>query len=151
MTTPIERVRTDLKGAMREQDKTKLGTLRMLLTEAKNTEIATSQQLDDDGMWTVVKRLVKQRRDSAEQYRKGDREELAVQEEAEIEVLEAYLPKQATEAEIRAKIEHYVAANDLTGPQSMGAVMGAVMAELGATADGKTVSRIARDVLTASP
>ncbi len=150
MTTPIDILQADLKDALKAREKQRLGTLRLLLTAVKNEQIEKGEALDQAAFLKVVQRAIKQRKDSVTQYRKGGREELAAQEEIEIEVLTDYLPAQASEAEIRATVESFVAENNLQGPQAMGAVMGAVLAQLGASADGGTVSRIARQVLTGS-
>jgi hypothetical protein len=133
---------------MKARDSERLGTLRLLLTEIKNERIAQGEELGEDAFLAVVKRLVKQRRDSASQYRDGGRAELAEQEEAEIVILETYLPEQVGEEEIRAAVVEFVAAEGLAGPKGMGAVMQAMMARFGAAADGGTISRIARDVLS---
>lgn len=147
MSTPQERVQDDVKTAMKARDKERLSTLRLLLTEIKNERIASGEELDEDAFLTVVKRLVKQRRDSVEQYRNGGREELAAKEEQEITVLEDYLPEQVGEDEIRAAVEAFVAENDLSGPRGIGPVMKEMMARFGASAEGGVVSRIAREVL----
>jgi hypothetical protein len=149
MSTPQERVQDDLKSAMKARDKERLSTLRLLLTEIKNERIAAGEELDEDAFLTVVKRLVKQRRDSAEQYRGGGREELAAKEDQEIVVLEEYLPAQVSEDDIRAAVTSFVAENELSGPRGIGPVMKEMLARFGATADGAVVSRIAREVLGA--
>lgn len=147
MTTPIESLQADLKTAMRDRDKARTATLRMLLTAAKNEQIATGTPLDDDGFLAVVKRGIKQRKDAAAQYRDGDRQELAEQEEQEAEVLAGYLPAQASESDVLAAIESFVAKEGLSGPKAMGRVMKEMLAQFGAAADGGTISRLARDVL----
>lgn len=147
MSTPQERVQDDVKAAMKARDKERLSTLRMLLTEIKNERIASGEELDEDAFLTVVKRLVKQRRDSVEQYRNGGREELAAKEEQEITVLDEYLPEQVSEDDIRSAVEAFVAENDLSGPRGIGPVMKEMMARFGAAAEGGVVSRIAREVL----
>lgn len=145
--THEDRIQDDLKAAMKAKDDVRKSTLRMLLTEMKNERIAKGQPLDDDSFHAVVKRLVKQRRDSAEQYREGGREELAEKEDAEIEILEGYLPEQVSEDDVRAAIEEYVTAENLSGPQGIGPVMKEMMGRYGAAADGAMVSRVAKDVL----
>lgn len=147
MSTPQDRIQDDLKAAMKARDKARLSTLRMLLTEIKNERIAQGEDLDEDAFLAVVKRLVKQRKDSAEQYRGGGREELAEKEEQEIVVLEEYLPEQVGEDEIRTAVSEFVAANDLSGPRGIGPVMKEMTGRFGASADGAVISRIAREVL----
>jgi len=147
MSTPVERIQADVKAAMKAREAERLATLRMLLTAIKNEQIARGAELDEESFLAVVKRSIKQRRDAADQYRKGGREELAAKEEREAEILEAYLPAQAGEDEIRRAIEDFVAAEGLSGPKAMGPVMKAMMARFGASADGAVISRIARQVL----
>lgn len=147
MTTPIESLQADLKSAMRNRDKARTATLRMLLTAAKNDQIASGAPLDDDGFLAVVKRGIKQRKDAAAQYREGGRDELAEQEEQEAALLADYLPVQASEEDLQAAIEAFVEQEGLSGPKAMGQVMKAMLAQFGAAADGGTISRLARDVL----
>lgn len=147
MSTPQDTIQADLKTSMRARDAERTGCLRLLLTELKNERIKTGEELDDDGFARVVKRLVKQRRDAAEQFRAGDREEMAAKEEREVGILQAYLPQQASEQDIRSAIEEFLAAEGLAGPKAMGPVMQAMTARFGATADGGTISRIARSLL----
>lgn len=132
---------------MRAKEKEKLGTLRLLLTAIKNEQIDKGAELDEDGFILVVKRLVKQRRESATQYRDAGRAELAEAEEAEIVVLEAYLPEQVGEDELRAAITALVEAEGLSGPKGIGPVMKGMMATFGSAADNALISRIAREVL----
>ncbi len=146
-TTPLERLQNDLKDALKARDTERRDTLRLLLTAVKNDQINSGETLDDAGFLTVVKRLVKQRRESADQYREGGRDELAAQEESEIVVLEGYLPQQASEDDIRQAITQLVTEQGLEGPRAIGPIMQAMMKHFGAAADGKTVSRIAREVL----
>lgn len=147
MTDPQQRIESDLKAAMKAGDKEKVSTLRMLLAELKNERIRRGSAVDEEAFVAVLRRGTKQRADAAEQYRKGGRPETAEKEEREAAILEAYLPQQADEAEIRTEIEKYVAAHGLSGPAAMGRVMGAMMQHFGPRADGSTVNRIARDVL----
>ena len=149
MTTPLDRVQSDLKDAMRAREAERLSTLRMLLAELKNERIARGAELDDQAFVAVVRRGIKQRRDAAGQYREGGRAELADKEEREVVVLEGYLPRQASEDEIRAAVEEHVVAQGLAGPKAMGPVMKAMQDRFAGTADGATLSRIAREVLAA--
>jgi hypothetical protein len=149
MANPQQRVEADLKAALKAGDKERLSTLRLLLTEVKNERIRRGAEVDGEAFAAVVRRAVKKCQEAAESFRAGGRPEQAAKEEREVAVLEGYLPKQASEAEIRAAIEAIAAAEGLAGPQAMGALMKAALAKLGASADGKTVSRIAREVLAA--
>ena len=148
MSTPQETLQADLKAAMKARESERVQTLRMLLTAVKNEKINKGDELDEKDFLGVVKRLVKQRRDSAKQFRDNDRGELADKEEREIVILEHYLPAQADEATIRAAIEELVAAEELSGPKAIGVVMKGMMKKFGASADGGTINRIARDVLS---
>ncbi|MEM7482623.1 MAG: GatB/YqeY domain-containing protein [Acidobacteriota bacterium] len=147
MSTPQETIQNDLKDAMRSGDKERLGTLRMLLTEIKNESIRSGDEVDDATFDNLVRKGVKQRKDAAQQYRDGGREELAEKEEREITYLEAYLPQAVPEEEIRAAIQEILAASGLEGPKAMGVVMKETLARFGPRADGSTVSRLAREIL----
>lgn len=148
MTTPQERVEGDVRAAMKSGDKERLGTLRMLLSEVKNERIRRGGEVDEAGFVAVVRKGIKQRHESAEQFRRGGREDAAAREEREAEMLGEYLPQQASEDEIRAAVRDLVAAEGLSGPAAMGRVMKETLARFGSRADGATVSRIAREVLT---
>ena len=146
-TSPTETLQSHIKDAMRAKESERLAILRMLLSAVKNEQIELGKPLDDKAFLAVVKRLIKQRKDSAGQYRDADRSELADKEEREIGYLEPYLPAQVDEATLRAAVEELVAAEGLSGPRGIGPVMQAMMKRFGASADGGTINRIARDVL----
>ena len=145
--SPQQRIEADVKTSMKARDSERTQTLRMLLTSIKNRRIEIGAEVGDDEFLTLVKRAVKQRREAAEQFRNGDRLELAEKEERELEVLEAYLPEQVDEATLRAAVQEFVAAEGLSGMQAMGKVMPAMMAQFGGAADGKLLSQIVREVL----
>jgi uncharacterized protein len=147
MPTPQERIEADLRAAMKAGEKERLSTLRMLLTEVKNERIRRGGEVDEATFASVVRKAIKQRDEAAEQYRKGNRPELASKEEGEAKLLADYLPAQADEATIRAAVDALVAERGLSGPAAMGVVMKETLAKLGSAADGATVSRIAREVL----
>ena len=147
MSTPLQTVQNHLKEAMKAKDKERLGTLRMLLTFIKNEQIETGAELDEKGFLTVVRRLVKQRKDSANQYREAGRDELADKEGREIVLLQDYLPAQVDEAVLRAAIAELIQAEGLEGPKGIGPIMKAMMQKFGATADGGTINKIARELL----
>jgi uncharacterized protein YqeY len=146
-TPPQQRIEADVKTAMKSGEKEKLSTLRMLLTEIKNERIRRGSEVDEAGFVSLVRKAIKQREESSAQYRKGNREELAAKEEAEIKMLEPYLPAQVDEGQIRAAVETIVAEQGLSGPAAMGPIMKGVMARFGSSADGATINRIAREVL----
>ena len=139
-----ERLDEDMKSAMREKAQLKLDTVRMLKSAIKYREIELMKPLDDVGIQGVVASEIKRRRDSVEQYRAGNRQDLADKEQKEIEFLQAYLPQQLTEAELRAKVEAAVKATGAQGMKDMGAVMKALMPEVQGRADGKVVSELVK-------
>ena len=146
-TTPQQRIEAEVKTAMKSGEKEKLSTLRMLLAEIKNERIRRGDEVDEAGFVSLVRKAIKQREDSITQYRAGDREELAAKEESELKILNAFLPAQVDEGQIRAAIEEIVAAQGLSGPAAMGPIMKGVIARFGSSADGGTINRIAREVL----
>jgi uncharacterized protein YqeY len=141
----IDRISEDLTAAMRAKDVARLSTLRMAKAALMNREVERGRGLDDAESLQVMASLIKQRRDSVEQFRKGGREDLAVKEEAEIVVLETYLPPPVGEAEIAAAVEAAITETGATSARDMGRVMKAVMARFsGAALDGKVVSDLVR-------
>lgn len=147
-TTPQQRIEADVKAAMKSGEKEKLSTLRMLLTEVKNEKIRRKgEEVDEAGFVSLVRKAIKQREDSVSQYRQGGREELAAKEEAEMKMLEAYLPAQVDEGQIRAAIEALVAERGLSGPAAIGPIMKEMLARFGSAADGGTINRLAREAL----
>jgi uncharacterized protein YqeY len=139
-----ERLDQDLKSAMREKAQLRLDTIRMLKSAIKYREIELMKPLDDTGVEGVVATEIKRRRESVEQYKAGNRQDLADKEAAEIVILQAYLPQQLTEAELRAKVEEAVKKVGAQGPKDMGAVMKALLPEVQGRAEGKTVSELVK-------
>jgi uncharacterized protein YqeY len=150
-TPPQQRLETDVKEAMKAGDKERLSTLRMLLSAIKNERIAKGAEIDEAGFASLTRKAIKQREEAAEQYRKGNRPELAEKEEREGKLLAAYLPAQVDEGQIRAAITALVAERGLSGNAAMGQIMKEMMARFGAAADGATISRVAREVLAPKP
>lgn len=138
------RLQSDLNEARRARDKVRTLVLSTTLSEIRNHEISTGGDADDEAVVRVVAKAIKQRRDSAEQMRAGDREELAVKEEAEAAVLADYLPEGLSEDEVRAMIQEIVAA----GAEGMGAVMGQLMPRLRGRFDGGAANRLVREILS---
>jgi uncharacterized protein YqeY len=137
-----------ITDAMRRQDAPKLSALRMLKAALMNRSVEKGRDLDEAESRQVVTSLVKQRRDSIEQFLKGGRKDLADREAAEIKVLESYLPAAADPAAIERAIADAIAETGATSPKDMGRVMKAAMARLaGQTVDGKTVNEIVRQKL----
>ena len=137
-------MKADLTDAMRAQDRDRVGALRLLLSELQKDakEGAGDEQ-------AVLRRERKRRVDAAEQFRAAGRDELAVGEEAEAELIGAYLPAELSDAELRSLVEQAVADTGATTPKDMGAVMKALMPAVGGRADGKRVSAQVREVLAA--
>jgi len=140
-----EQITKDMTAAMKARDAARTSTLRMVKAALANREIEKGGELGDDEVTKLMQSLVKQRRDSVEQYEQGGRPELAEKELAEIAVIEGYLPRAATREEIERAVEEAVAETGATSPREMGAVMKAALARLaGRTADGRAVSEIVR-------
>jgi hypothetical protein len=141
----VDEVNGAIVDAMRRKDTVRLGALRMLKAAFMNREIEKGHALDDAEARQVVTSLVKQRRDSIEQFTKGGREDLARKEAAEITVLEAYLPPSADPLVIDRAVSDAIAETGATSPKDMGRVMKAAMARLaGQTVDGKVVNELVR-------
>jgi uncharacterized protein YqeY len=137
-----------IADAMRKHDPLRLGALRMLKAALMNREVERGHALDEAESHQVVTALVKQRKDSIEQFTKGGRQDLADKEAAEIRVLEAYLPPAADPAAIDRAVADAIAETAATSPKDMGRVMKAAMARLaGQSVDGKTVNELVRQQL----
>lgn len=144
---PHEMIQTQIKEALKAGDKERLSTLRLLLSAIKNERIRAGKEVDEPGFLQLVRKAIKQRKDSAEQYRKGDREELATKEEREAEILSAYLPPQVDEDQLRSAIAALVESESLAGPAAIGTIMKTMMAKYAGGAEGGAINRIAREVL----
>jgi hypothetical protein len=148
MMTFLDRINEDLKAAMKSKDPDRLSTLRMVKTAIKNREIEKMEALTDEEAIRVLQSLVKQRRDSIEQYQQAGRIDLAEKEAAEIKTIEVYLPAALDEAAIARVVEETIAETGASSMKEMGAVMKAVMAKLaGQTVDGKVVNQIVKSKL----
>ena len=144
-----DKIIADLTEAMKAKDADKLGTLRMVKANLMNRKIDKGSELTDDEVMKALQSLVKQRRDSIEQYEAAGRSELAAKEAAEIAVIEVYLPQAATQEEISAAVDAAVAETGASSMKDMGAVMKAAMVNLaGKTADGKLVSEAVKAKLS---
>ncbi|WP_339606969.1 GatB/YqeY domain-containing protein [uncultured Roseivirga sp.] len=146
-----QQIDADIKSAMLEKRKDDLKALRaiksmILLAE---TEKGNTEGVSEDAEMKLLIKAVKQRRDSAQIYKEQNREDLYAIEMAEVEVIEKYLPKQLTEEEVKAELQKIIAQVGATGPQDMGKVMGASTKALAGKADGKTISTLVKQLLTA--
>jgi uncharacterized protein YqeY len=140
-----ERLVSDLTAAMKAKDAARLSTLRMVKASVMNREIEKGSDLTDEELTKAMQSLVKQRRDSIEQYEKAGRQELADKERAEIEVIESYLPQAASREAIERAVVEAISETGATSMREMGAVMKAAQARLaGQSADGRTVSEIVK-------
>ena len=137
----------DMKDAMRAGDKLRLGAIRRARSALKNAEIEARGPLDDDAAVKVLRGIVKQHKESIEQFRTGGRTDLVEQEEREMSVLEGYLPAQMDAAALEPIVAEAIASEGAASPADMGRVMKVVMARVGGTADGKEVRAIAQRLL----
>jgi uncharacterized protein YqeY len=142
-----EQLDADLKAAMKGKEALKLSVVRMLKSAVKYREIEVMKPLDDAGVLGVIASEIKRRRDSVEQYKAGARQDLVDKEEAEIRILQSYLPQQLSEGELRAKVDEAVARTGAKGPKDMGAVMKALLPEVQGRAEGKAVSEMVKQRL----
>ncbi len=165
-----QRLMEDLKRAMREGDETRKATIRMIRAaianeelkrrgqfieaeEARGTAIEDIQvreedfELDDSAILAIIQKETRMRQDAIEQYRRGGREDLAAREEAELKILQEYLPKMMSREEIEAAAREVIAEVGATGPRQMGVVMRPLMERLRGRADGRLVNQVVRELL----
>lgn len=142
-----QRITDDMKAAMRAKEVDRLGTIRMLLAAMKQKEVDERVELDDAMVVSIVDKLIKQRKDAAQQYEAAARADLADKEKAEITVLEAYLPQRLTAEEIHAAVKAIVVEIGAAGPGDMGKVMGVVKQRLAGQADMGLVSAAVKAAL----
>jgi uncharacterized protein len=142
-----DRIQEALKRALKQQQKVELSTLRLLLAEIKNAEIAQQKPADDNKVFEVIGREVKRHRESIEAFKKGNRGDLVAQEEAELTVLMSYLPEQMNRTEIVAAAQRVVESIGAKEPNDKGKVMAQLMPQLKGKADGKEVSDIVSELL----
>ncbi|MBS0167235.1 MAG: GatB/YqeY domain-containing protein [Nitrospira sp.] len=144
-----DRLTEDLKLAMKSRDQLRMDVIRMIKAAVLNKEVELKRDLDDAEMSRVMTTLVKQRRESVEQFEKAQRQELAAKERQEIEIIEAYLPKPISPEALETLVTSVVADTGSRSMKDMGAVMKAVMARLGGqTVDGKHVSELVKRKLS---
>ncbi len=140
-------IRQDLKTAMLAKDETAVMTLRMLLSEIKYLEVAKGELTDSDYI-SVIQKELKKRREAAEGFRKGDREESAIKEENEAKILEKYLPQQMTDQQLQSLVDEAINEIGATSMSDMGKVMSLVMSKAGQSVEGSRVSSMVRQKLT---
>ncbi len=146
-----EQLANDLADALRQGDDTRKSTIRMLMSAISTEEVAGAErrELGDEEVLKVVARQVKQRRDSIEEFEKAGREELAKKEAAEMQVLQAYMPEQASREEIEAESRKVIDEIGATGPQDKGKVMQAIMPRLAGRAEGRDINEVVTQQLSA--
>lgn len=143
--TLFERIAQDITAAMRAKDQARLAPLRMAKAALMNREVEKGRTLEDPEAEQVIASLIKQRRDSIEQFAKGGRQDLVAREAAEVTLLEAYLPPAVDAAEVEKAVDKAIADTGASSPKDLGRVMKTVMAELaGQTVDGKVVNELVR-------
>ncbi|MEH6591592.1 MAG: GatB/YqeY domain-containing protein [Halioglobus sp.] len=140
-------IRAAMKAAMKAKDKPRLGTIRLMQSEFKRIEVDERIEIDDARVLAVLDKMVKQRRDSTEQYLKAERQELADQELLEIDIILEFMPAQLGEDEIIELVDAAIAASDASGMQAMGAVMGQLKPQLQGKADMGAVSQLVKSRL----
>ena len=141
------RIEEDLKTAMKSGDKRRVATLRLVLAGLKNERIQAQRDLTDEEVEAVLRRAVKQRKDSIEQYGKGGRQDLVNAESEELAIIEGYLPKGLTDAEIEQELKAVIAEKGLSSSKDVGLVMKELMARHKGRVDGKKAQEIARRLL----
>ena len=136
-----------MKSAMRAKEAERLGTIRLLLAAIKQREVDERITVDDAGIIAIIEKLIKQRKDSIEQFQKAGRTDLVDQESKELGILQAYMPAQLSAAEVQSAIQKVIADLGASGPQDMGKVIGALKAQLAGKADMGMVSGLVKAAL----
>ncbi len=142
-----ERLMADLKTSMREQDVVRRDTIRMARAAILNAEKALLREATEEEVIDILGRQVKQRKESIEMFQQGHREDLVAEEQAQLVILEEYLPQQLGQQEVEATLRSIIAELGATGPQQLGLVMREAMNRLRGQADGRLVNQIARELL----
>ena len=142
------RLQEDVKAAMRAGDKQRLSTLRLAMAALKQREVDDRVELDDAAILAILEKMLKQRRDSIEQFEKAGRDDLVAQETAEVEVLSSYMPEQLSDAELAQVVDATITSLGASSMQDMGKVMGQLKGELSGRADMAQVSQLVRAKLS---
>jgi uncharacterized protein YqeY len=141
-------LKADMITAMKGKEKERLECIRFIQSAVKKVEIDTRKDLDDAAVTGILMNLAKQRRDSIDQFRKGGREDLATKEEAELKILQNYLPQQMSSDELGALVANAIKETGATGMKEMGAVIKAVMAKSAGRAEGSAISEMVKQKLS---
>ncbi|QBQ98717.1 GatB/YqeY domain-containing protein [Paraburkholderia pallida] len=142
-----DQINDDMKAAMRARESERLATIRLLLAAIKQREVDERVTLDDAGITAVIDKMIKQRKDSISQFEAAGRTDLVEKENAELQVLAAYMPEQLSDAQIAAEVQAAVAQVGASGPQDMGKVMGVLKPKLAGRADMTAVSGLVKAAL----
>ena len=147
-----EQLTNDLKEAMRQRDERRKTTIRSVIAAIKQAETELDREgkrvsLDDDGILALIHKQAKIRQESIVEFGKGGRQDLVAEEEAELAILQTYLPRQLTPEEIKTEVRQVIAEVGASGPHDMGKVMKPLMARLRGRADGKLANQIVRELL----
>ena len=142
-----DQITEDMKSAMRAKETVRLGTIRLLLAALKQREVDERIVLDDAAVIAIVEKLIKQRKDSISQFEKANRDDLVAIEASEMEILQAYLPAQLSDAEVTAAVSAAIASTGAIGPQDMGKVIGVLKSQLAGKADMGKVSGLVKAAL----
>ncbi|HHX75667.1 MAG TPA: GatB/YqeY domain-containing protein [Firmicutes bacterium] len=143
----LKKIQEEMKNAMKAGEKKRLSTIRMLLAAIKNESIEKKKELSTEDILGVIQREIKQRRTAIADFRAGGREDLVKENEAEIALLENYLPPQLSDAELEALVRQAVAETGATSLREMGKVMGKIMPQVKGKADGERVQAAVRKIL----
>jgi uncharacterized protein len=147
-TSLVQRVAEDLKSAMKAKDEFRISSLRMLKTSLKNVQVEKMHELSDEEAQSVIASLVRKGQEAAAEFRKGNREDIALKEEGEIKIYYEYLPQQLSPAEIEKLIQEIIGELSAVGVEDIGKVMKVAMQRLAGRAQGKEVNEIARKLLS---
>ena len=143
-----QRISDAMKDAMRAKEKARLGAIRLILAELKRIEVDERIELDDTRVLSVLDKMVKQRRDSISQFQAANRQDLVDQEQAELDIIQEFMPEALSDEEITTIIEQAIAATGASSMKDMGAVMGAIKPQLQGRADMGKVSQLVKASLT---
>ena len=143
-----QKLTDDLKQAMRSGDKTKISVIRLVMSAIQNTEIARRSDLSDADILGVIAKEVKQRQESIDAFKQGERPDLVAKEEAEMAILQSYLPEQVTREEIVAEARRIIEEVGAQGPGDKGKVMPRIIAQLKGRADGREINAVVTELLS---
>ena len=142
-----DRIDSECKTALKSGEKIKVSTLRMILAEVKNAEIAKRGDLSEEELLAVVAREARKRKESIEEFGRGGREDLVAKESEELAIIQAYLPEQMYDGEVRSIVEETIKEVGATSSGDLGKVMGKLMPKIKGKADGKKVNQMVREML----